>query len=219
MSELGWDWSVLDGALPNLMQGLLVAVQATALGALISIGLGFLFAIIRMSEIPILSPIVVFLVNFLRGTPFLIQLYFVFYVLPKYGISVGLLATGILALGISMSGYMSEVFRASIENIPNAQWEACLTLGLPLTNVWFSVIIPQALRTAIPMMGSYILLMFKETAILSTIGLAELLSRGMEIGFTSFRFIEPLTIVGVIYLTISLAAARGLRILETRLQL
>lgn len=217
MSKVIWDWSVVEGILPSLWGGLVISVEITILAAIISICLGFFFAIVRISEIPIVSSFTVFCVNFLRGTPFLVQLYFVFYVLPQYGISVGLFTTGIVALGISMSGYMSEVFRASIESIPTTQWEACLALRLPITKVWTTVILPQALRTAIPSLGSYIILMFKETAVLSTIGLSELLSRGMEAGYVSFRFIEPLTLVGVMYLAISLCAAKGLKVLEMRL--
>ncbi len=117
-----------------------------------------------------------------------------------------------------MSGYMSEVFRASIENIPITQWEACLALRLPISKVWTTVILPQSLRTAIPSIGTYVILMFKETAVLSTIGLSELLSRAMEAGSISFRFIEPLTLVGAMYLAISLCAAKGVKMLEMRLQ-
>jgi len=106
------------------------------------------------------------------------------------------------------------VFRTSIEAIRPGQWEACLAMGLPIPHVWGRIVLPQAMRTATPMLGNYVILMFKETAILSTIGLSELLGRGMEIGFLNFRFTEPLTIAAGLYFIVSYASARAIRRLE-----
>jgi len=214
MSPFLWDWGLVWQALPSLLTGLQYTIIATLGGSAVALALGFLWTLLRLASIPIVSPIAVLLVNFLRGTPGLIQLYFIFYVLPAYGLTLSILMTGILALGISFSGYTSEVLRAAIEAIAPGQWEACLTMGLPVRHVWTRVVLPQAMRTALPMLGSYMIYMFKDSAILSTIGLSELLAKGMEFGFLYFRFTEPLTTVAALYFAISYLASRAVRALE-----
>ena len=211
---LPWKWDFALSIVPALLGGLGYTVVASLLGSMIAIAVGLFWAILRMSRIPVISPVAVLIINFLRGTPTLIQLYFVFYVLPHYGLTLSIMMTGVLTLGISFSGYTAEVFRTSIEAIRPGQWEACLAMGLPIPHVWGRIVLPQAMRTATPMLGNYVILMFKETAILSTIGLSELLGRGMEIGFLNFRFTEPLTIAAGLYFIVSYASARAIRRLE-----
>ena len=214
MSSLPWDSEFAWSVLPALLGGLLYTVVATLIGSAISFVVGLAWTILRFARIPVVSSVAVFIVNFLRGTPALIQLYFIFYVLPHYGLTLSILATGVLTLGISFSGYTSEVFRAAIGAVRPGQWEACLAMGLPIPHVWARIVLPQAMRIAIPMLGNYVILMFKESAILSTIGLSELLGKGMEIGFIYYRFTEPLTMVAALYFVISYASARGVRALE-----
>jgi polar amino acid transport system permease protein len=158
-------------------------------------------------------------VEFLRGTPFLVQLYFLFYVFPSYGLTFSALVTGIVGLGLYYSAYTAEIFRAGIEDIPPGQWEACLVLGLPLRRVWTGIILPQAVRTVIPVFGNYVIVMFKETALLSAITVTEVLAQANNVGYLQFRFTEPLTLAGILYLLVSYPAARGVRLLEKRMRL
>jgi polar amino acid transport system permease protein len=215
--NLPWKWDFAWSIVPALLDGLAYTCVAAILGSAIAILLGLALAVLRFARIPLVSPLAVFIINFLRGTPTLIQLYFVFYVLPHYGLTLSIMATGVLTLGISFSGYTAEVFRASIEAIRPGQWEACLAIGLPIPHVWGRVVLPQAMRTATPMLGNYVILMFKETALLSAIGLSELLGKGMEIGFLNFRFNEPLTMAAGMYFIVSYISARGVRMLENAL--
>src|SRR6202021_98927 len=113
--------------------------------------LGLFWTMLRLADIPVVSSLIDSVVQFLRGTPFLIQLYFVFYALPGYGVTLSALTTGILGLGLYYSAVASEVYRAGIENIADGQWEASLTLGLPIPWVWTRIILPQALRSVLPM--------------------------------------------------------------------
>jgi polar amino acid transport system permease protein len=209
-----WDWSLVWEALPGLLKGLEYTVLATLGGSAVALVLGFTWTLLRLANIPAVSPIAVLIVDFLRGTPGLIQLYFIFYVLPSYGLTLSIMTTGVLALGISFSGYTSEVLRAGIEAVAPGQWEACLTMGLPIPHVWVRIILPQAMRTALPMLGSYMIYMFKDSAVLSTIGLSELLGKGMEFGFLYFRFTEPLTTVAALYFAVSYIASLAVRRLE-----
>jgi polar amino acid transport system permease protein len=210
-----WDWNLVWEALPGLLTGLKYTIIATLGGSTVALVLGFVWTLLRLASIPIVSPMAVLIVNFLRGTPGLIQLYFIFYVLPAYGLTLSIMTTGMLALGISFSGYTSEVLRAGIESVAPGQWEACLAIGLPIPHVWTRIILPQAMRTALPMLGSYLIYMFKDSAVLSTIGLTELLGKGMEFGFLYFRFTEPLTTVAALYFVVSYIASRVVRALET----
>jgi polar amino acid transport system permease protein len=211
-----WDWSLVWAALPSLLIGLEYTLIATLGGSAVALVLGFVWTLLRLASIPVISPLAVLIVNFLRGTPGLIQLYFIFYVLPSYGLTLSIMTTGMLALGIGFSGYTSEVLRAGIESVAPGQWEACLAIGLPIPHVWTRIILPQAMRTALPMLGSYLIYMFKDSAVLSTIGLSELLSKGMEFGFLYFRFTEPLTTVAALYFAVSYIASRGVRALEAK---
>lgn len=216
MNGFSWDWAFAWSVLPALLQGLLVTVQATVVGSAIALSVGLVLCMLRLARIPVLSHLVWFMIEFLRGTPFLVQLYFIFYVLPNYGIVFSPLVTGILALGIYGSARAAEFYRAALEAVPSGQWEASLTLGLPIHKVWTRIILPQMWPIAAPMLGNLIIAMFKDTAILSTITVLELVARARDAGFQTFRYLEPLTMAGILFWMVSYSAARGLRRLEDR---
>jgi polar amino acid transport system permease protein len=216
MSSFAWDWHFAWSVLPLLLTGTKLTILATLLGSIIAFILGMLWTLIRMTQIRVLAPAIGLFVEFVRGTPLLVQLYFLFYVLPTWGMSLPAFATGVLGLGLFYSAYASEVYRAGIEELPPGQWEASLTLGLPLRRVWLGIVLPQAIRTVWPVLGNQVVAMFKETALLSTITVMELLAQAKNIGSIEFRYVEPLSLAGLIYLTISYAAARLLRRFETR---
>jgi polar amino acid transport system permease protein len=216
MSGFHWDWAFAWSIVPDLAQGVVVTVIATAAGSALAFSLGLVWTFVRIAQIRLVTPAVWFFVQFIRGTPLLIQLYFLFYVLPTWGLSVSAFATGIIGLGLFFSAYAAEIYRAGIEDLPAGQWEAALTLGLPVRRVWTGIILPQAIRAVLPMLGNIVVSMFKQTALLSTITVLELLARGMAIGQMTYRFVEPLTLVGAFYFAVSYLSARALRSLETR---
>ena len=216
MSGFHWDWAFAWSIVPQLAQGVVVTVIATVAGSALAFMLGLVWTFLRIAQIRLVTPAVWFFVQFIRGTPLLIQLYFLFYVLPTWGFSVSALATGIIGLGLFFSAYAAEIYRAGIEHLPAGQWEAALTLGLPVRRVWTGIILPQAIRAVLPMLGNIVVSMFKQTALLSTITVLELLARGMAIGQMTYRFVEPLTLVGAFYFVVSYVSARALRSLETR---
>jgi polar amino acid transport system permease protein len=214
VSRLPWDWGFAWSILPQLLEGLRLTLLATCLGSATAFALGLVWTFLRLKKIPVVTPVIEFLVQFVRGTPFLIQLYCLFYVLPTWGLSLSTLATGVLGLGLFYSAYATEVYRAGIEDLPIGQWEAALTLSLPLRRIWFGIVLPQAIRSVLPMLGNLVIAMFKESALLSTITVMELLAQGTNIGSIDFRFVEPLTLVGGIYFVVSYTAAKMLRALE-----
>lgn len=212
-----WDWSFAWKIVPDLLRGLAVTVEITAISAGIAMAVGLVVAMIRFSKVPGLAQLAGFLVEFIRGTPLLVQAYFVFYVLPKYGLRYSPLVTGVIVLGINYSAYTAEVYRAGIEGVPRGQWEAATALSLPWRRRWQDVVLPQAIRAVIPALGNYVIAMFKDSAILSAITVFELLNHATAIGSDSFRYLEPLTLAGILYLLVSYPSARLIRRLEVRL--
>ena len=214
MSSFAWNWAFAWSIIPALLAGAKITIFATLLGSLLSFVLGLVWTLLRMMRIPLVSPSVEFFVSFVRGTPLLVQLYFLFYVIPEYGLTMAALTTGIIGLGVNYSATTSEIYRAGIEELPPGQWEASLVLGLPIRRVWLGVVLPQAIRVVLPMLGNQVVAMFKESSLMSTITVVELLAQATNIGSINFRYIEPLTLAGCFYFVISYTAARGLRRLE-----
>lgn len=211
-----WDWKYALDVLPQILRAFIVSVEATVAGFVVAVVVGLLWATARMARVRALARGAFWIVEFVRSTPLLIQLYFLYYVLPEYGISASPLAIGILALGLHYSCYTAEVYRAGIEAVPAGQWEAARALNLPGGVTWLRVILPQALPPTLPMLGNYLIAMFKDTPLLAAITVMEMLQAAKLIGAESFRYLEPLTITGAVFLIVSLAASHFIRRLELR---
>ena len=217
MTGFSWDWGFVWSLIPGLLEGLWVTVQATAAGSVLALLLGFVWCVLGLANIPVVSSISKLMVNFFRGTPLLVQLYFLFYVLPGFGLRLPAFVAGCIGLGLHNGAYMSEALRAGVEAIPWGQWEACYALGVSRRWTLGRIIFPQALRTAVPMLGNYVVVMFKEAAQLSTITVIEVLGKATNIGFEHFRFIEPMTMAGFLYFIVSYISARMITRLEDHL--
>ncbi|MCY1238777.1 L-cystine transport system permease protein TcyB [compost metagenome] len=211
-----WDNNFAISVLPVLLQGLWTTVHITVMGTLLAAGLGLVFAVLRRLAIPVVSQVVSFLVVFVRGTPLLVQAYVAFFVLPAYGVSFDALTTGIVVIGINYSAYMAEVYRSGIQGVPTGQWEAATALSLPGSRTWGRIILPQAIRTVVPMLGNYLIQMFKDSAVLSAITVVELMATAQAIGSSSFRYLEPLTLAALLFLAVSYPASRLVNRLERR---
>jgi len=214
MRGFHWDWQYAFSIVPALLAGIRLTILATLFGSIVSFALGLVWTLVRLARIRRVTPAVEFFVQFVRGTPLLVQLYFLFFIFPEWGVSLPAFTTGVLGLGLFYSAYTAEIYRAGIENLPAGQWEAALTLGLPLRRVWLGIVLPQSIRTIVPMLGNQVIGMFKESSLLSTITVMELLAEGNNIGSINFRYVEPLTMVGVFYFVISYTAAKLIRASE-----
>ncbi|MCC5844389.1 MAG: ectoine/hydroxyectoine ABC transporter permease subunit EhuD [Verrucomicrobia bacterium] len=218
--ETLWDWGYALEVLPQLLQAMRITLMATVCGMGLALVGGLFLAILRRSRIPALSRAGFWIIEFIRGTPLLIQLYFYFYVLPDFGIRFSPFATGLFGLGLHYSAYMAEVYRAGIDSVPKGQWEAAVALNFSRRRTFFTLILPQAVPPVIPAAGNYLVAMFKDTPLLSAITVAELLYTAKDdIGSQTFRYIEPMTLVGVLFLAVSLISARGIRGLERKMEL
>jgi polar amino acid transport system permease protein len=212
-----FDWGYVGSLLPLLAPALLVTIQATIAGMAIALCVGLLLALARRTPSRLLSWPAAAFVEFVRSTPLLVQLYFLFYVLPALGITLSPFATGALGLGLHYAAYCSEVYRAGIESVPRTQWEAATALSIGRGVTWRRIILPQAIARVVPALGNYLVAMFKDTPLLSAITVVELLQAAKIAGSETFRYVEPLTLVGILYLLLSLVSAAGIRALEARL--
>ena len=211
-----WDWEFVRQILPTLLEGVKITILATILGSVLAAAVGLAIAIGRRSRNRIISRSVGFFAEFIRGTPLLVQLYFIFYVLPDIGILLPPLVAGVIGLGLHYGTYTAEVYRAGIENVPRGQWEAAKACNLSPFQTWTRIILPQAIPPMIPALANYFIAMFKETPLLSAITVLELMNQAKSVANSSYRYIEPMTLVGVFFLVISLVSVFGLRWLEHR---
>lgn len=202
--------------LPLLLRGLAVTLEATLAGFVFSLGGGLVLAIGYRSHSPAVRAVSRAIVEFLRNTPLLVQLYFLFYGLPLIGLRFSALISGVLGLGIYYSAYIAEVYRGGVDAMPQGQWEAAQALGLSRAQTWRRIILPQAIPPVIPVLGNYLIGMFKETPLLATITIPELLSAARQVTGMTYRYTEPYTMVALIFLTISYPTSLFFRRLERR---
>jgi len=212
-----WDWSAVGEFMPLFWDGVLVTLQALVLGSLIAFALGLIFAIAQRSPLKVVRWPVTVVTEFIRNTPLLVQLFFLYYVLPEWGITLSALTTGVIGLGLHYSTYTAEVYRAGIDGVPTGQWEAATALSLPRSRTWFSVILPQAIRRVVPALGNYVIAMLKDSPLIATIGVLEMLGEARQFGSITFQMVEPLTVVGIAFILIAYPASLLLRALERRL--
>ena len=149
----------------------------------------------------------------------LIQVYFLYYVLPNYGVSMTAMQVGILGIGLHYACYIAEVYRGGLDAVPRAQWEAVTALNIAPYSAYRNIILPQALRPILPPLGNYLVAMLKDTPVLSAITVVEIMQQAKNIGSENFRYLEPITMVGLFFLALSIALAYLVRRLEVRLEL
>ncbi|WP_368516814.1 ectoine/hydroxyectoine ABC transporter permease subunit EhuD [Rhizobium sp.] len=203
--------------LPILGIGLIVTLEAAAAGFAIALVIGLVFALLRRSRFVAISWPTAFVIEFLRDTPLLVQLFFLYYVLPIYGIVLPAFLTGALALGLQYSGYTSEVYRGGLDAVPLGQWEAATALNLSRGRTYWDIIIPQAITRIIPAMGNYLVSMLKETPVLSVVTVVDMLNLANLIGDRTFEYLVPLSLVGLIFLILTLVCSAAIHWLEKAL--
>ena len=210
-----WRWDFAIEILPQMLLATLNTILAAGIGYAIAAVVGLLFLIGQRTPIKIVNMINREIVEFIRSTPLLIQLFFVYFVLPQFGITLSAWVCGMITIGLHFGTYLSEVYRGALEGVPKTQWEACRALNFTTFYTYRRIVLPQAFPIAIPGMGNYLVGIFKDTPLLSTIGVAELFHAATAVGGYHYRYLEPYTIVGIIFLILSVPAAMGIRKLES----
>jgi len=212
-----WNTSFALKVLPPIAQGLELTILVTLAGTAIAMALGLLLAVLRRTRLKPVALLARALVEFIRDTPLLVQIDFLYFViLPTASLPLSALWTGIIGIGAHYSAYTAEVYRAGIEGVPRGQWEAARALNFSVWQTWTAIVLPQAVPKVIPALGNYLIAMFKDTPILSSIGVLEMLEQAQIIGSETFRYLEPMTEVGLLFLLVSYPSSRLVRRLEAR---
>ncbi|MTI80984.1 MAG: ectoine/hydroxyectoine ABC transporter permease subunit EhuD [Firmicutes bacterium] len=214
-----WDWEFAISVFPRILDAMWIALAATITAYILALVFGLFLTLARRSSFRPLALLTYGFIEFVRCTPPLVQLFFAFFALPTIGISLSPFVAGVTVLGIHYSTYISEVYRSGIDSVPKGQWEASTALNFSKAYTWVRVILPQAIPPVIPMLGNYLITMFKETPLLSAITVVEMLQTAKIIGSESFRYLEPFTIAGFLFLALSYPAAVLVRKLEDRMKL
>ena len=200
----------------TLLQGLSVTVLLTAVVILLSLALAIPIALFRLSPNVILRIITGFYVEVIRGTPLLLQLVYIYYVLPGLGINLDPFAAAVVGLTLNYTAYMSEVYRGGILAVPKNQWEAAATVGMTTTTAFLRIILPQVFRIVTPTLGNYFISLFKDTALASVVTVQELTFTGQIISARSYQYFTIYTVTGLLYLAVGYPSALFVRWLERR---
>lgn len=211
------DFSVLIRFEHALLLGLWMTIKLTVICIVLGCSLGFVVGLARTSRNMAVRAVSSLYVEFFRGTPVLIQLFWIFFCLPLIlGIELSNLTSGVIALTLYMGAITSETFRASLRSIGPEQSDACIALGLPRRVQVISVILPQAVLRAIPTLLSNCVSLFKESALVSAVGMADLMYVGQNISNNTAKPVEVLTVVALIYFAIAFPLTRAVSIVEAR---
>ncbi|AUW45842.1 amino acid ABC transporter permease [Rhizobium leguminosarum] len=212
------DFSILLRFEHALLLGLWMTIKLTVICIVLGCTLGFLVGLLRTSRNLALRAISSIYVEFFRGTPVLIQLFWIFFCLPLIlGVELSNLASGVIALTLYMGAITSETFRASLKSIGQEQLDACVALGLPRRSQVVNVVLPQAVLRAIPTLLSNCVSLFKESALVSAVGMADLMFVGQNISNNTARPVEVLTVVALIYFVIAFPLTRAVSLVEGRI--
>ncbi|HVN34106.1 MAG TPA: amino acid ABC transporter permease [Casimicrobiaceae bacterium] len=202
--------------LPILLQGCAVTIELTLAALVLSTLLGFAWALMRLSPYAVLRWPAISLITVIRGIPIIVQLFYMYFVLPDLGIQLSAFQAGFIGLGIAYSSYQAENFRAGIQAVDHGQVEAAQSLGMRPSLVMRRVVLPQAIRVFLPPYGNTMIMMLKDSSIASAITVAELTRGGQLIAASTFKNMTVFTLVALLYLTMSLPLTLFAHWLERR---
>lgn len=212
------DWNVIFSYLPRYRDALLLTLRVGWQGVAFALLLGILCAVILYLKIPVLRRIVGIYIELFRNTPLLVQLFFLYFALPKIGIRIAPEVCGTMGLGLLGGAYMAETVRSGLENIAPIQAESAESLGMNRLQVFFYVVLPQAVRSSVPGVVANVIFLLKETSVFSTISLMDLMFTAKDLIGMYAKTIECLTMLVVFYLIMLLPVSILGSILERRLR-
>ena len=204
-----WGPFILGGAGVTILLSVVSIILATILAIFGAMG--------RLSRNPYINGVASLYVSLVRGTPLIVQIFFIFFGLPQVGIVLPSIPAGIIALSFNYGAYMTEIFRAGIQAVPGGQREAAQSLGMQERHVMTRIVLPQAFRIVIPAIGNDFVAMIKDSALVSTIAVQELLWRASQVGTQNFRSLEALLIAAGVYWVLTIVFSFFQERLERRM--
>ncbi|MDR1013977.1 MAG: amino acid ABC transporter permease [Coriobacteriales bacterium] len=213
-------FELLQQSMPMFLRGMLLTVELSVVSLVIAMFIGLGSCLMNISKLKMLHWISQCYINVIRGTPLLVQTFFIYFGVTKaFGFTMTAMTAGIVALSLNAGAYLSEIFRGGIEAVPHGQMEASRSLGMSYRATMLRVILPQALRIVVPSVVNQCIITIKDTSIISVIGLAELTMVGSQIIARTYRSFEIWVCVGVLYFVIIYALSKLSKFVEKRLSL
>jgi polar amino acid transport system permease protein len=217
IATVGVNAGFLQEWLPFIIGGVQFTLFISVISIFIAVGLAVFGALGRLSSNPIFNGLASLYVSVVRGTPLLVQILFIFLALPAAGIVIDAVPTGIIALSFNYGAYLTEVFRAGIQAVPGGQVEAARALGMPEREVMRRIVLPQAFRIVTPAVGNDFIAMTKDTALISVIGVQELLWRAQAAGRPTGQAFQTIIVAAIIYWVLTLVLSYFQARLEKRM--
>jgi len=211
------DWSVLGENAGALAHGFLVTLEVSALALILALALGVVVASLRVAPAPALRGAGAAYVEFLRNIPLLVQIFFLYFALPSVGVRLDAFLCGVLALGVYTSAFVAEAIRGGIAAVPRGQLEAAVSSGMRFATAMRLIVLPQAVSKTIPPLGNTTLNLIKNSSLVSTIGVLDVLGTANLIGARSFQYVPMFVGAAICYLIVTLPTALGVNVLERRL--
>jgi len=212
-----FDISYTFDAIPRLLEGAFVTLQVAILGFTLSVLLATTITVARTSlNSKIFNSILAFYISFIRGTPILVQIFLVYYVLPVFGLNLGPFTAGIIAITLNSAAFVTEILRGGLASVPIGQFEATKSLGISGYTLWRKIILPQTFITCIPPLVNEFTMVLKATALLSMITVVELMRVSQQIYSANYHPVEVLSGTFVIYFLMCFVVSRGSVFLENR---
>lgn len=208
-------WSVIPDNFDLLWNGLLMTLKLSACALLVSIPIGILLGLFRISRNRIVSFLAVSYVEFVRGVPLLVLLFWIYFVLGKF-LNLGPFWSGVVGLGLFSAAFIAEIVRAGIQSVPRGQMEAARSSGMTYTQAMRFIILPQAFRKVLPPMASQFITLIKDSSLVSVISLVDLTLVAKNLVATSFRALEVWTFVAVMYFCITFFLSQLINLIEKR---
>ena len=200
------------------LSGLEMTIQLSIVSVLFGILLGILFALLKLSRFKAFRAVAVSYINFVRGTPFLVQIYIIYYGLFGLGINIPDVSAAMLALAINSGAYVAEIVRAGIQSVDSGQLEAARSLGMTQGSAMRLIILPQAIKNILPALCNEFITVTKNTSLVSVIGIHELMYNADTVRGNTFLAFEPLIVAAVVYFTVSYVLTKGVDALERRMK-
>ncbi|XYW67402.1 amino acid ABC transporter permease [Oscillospiraceae bacterium LTW-04] len=212
-----WDFSIIPTYFVSFVPFAWMTVQITVLGLLIGLGLGLIFALLRISKFKLLNNPAKFYIWIIRGTPLLLQLLILYFGFTNI-ILLDKLPAAALALGVHNGAYIAEIFRGAIQSVDRGQREAGLSLGMTYRRMMRRIILPQAFKRAVPPLGNQFIIALKDSSLASSISVPELLLHARQLGSSNFHYMEMLSIAAIYYLTMTTILTFLVHVIERRLR-
>ena len=215
---MDWDWSFVQKFTPMYVEAAVLTVTIGVIGILLSIVIGLVCALVKYYKVPVARQIVAVYIELSRNTPLIVQLFFLYFGLPKAGVLLSSEACGVIGLAFLGGSYMAESFLGGLRSVGKIQLESAESLGLRRWQVMRYIILPQAMKTTLPAMGNEFVSIIKESSLLYAVGLYELTYQAQKLAATNYLYLETMTVAALVYFVLTFTASRLLGLLERRLR-